>query len=137
MSHDHGDHDHDAAWEAQLAPGFGEMDHDHRQQARAVAALEGAVRRGGDPEVIALRWFGTRHELRAAHGRPFSEHELRLARSIGQVLEARYSAIFDPRLMVEHAELFQGTIDDHYVGAFLDEIGCAGSPTGPLEDLAG
>ena len=74
----------------------------------------------GDPEVIALRWFGTRHELRAAHGRPFSEHELRLARSIGQVLEARYSAIFDPRLMVEHAELFQGTIDDHYVGAFLD-----------------
>ena len=58
MTHDHGDQDHDAAWEAQLALGFGAMDHDHRQQARAVAALEGAVRRGGDPQVIASLLLG-------------------------------------------------------------------------------
>ena len=74
----------------------------------------------GDPSVLALKWFGARHELRAPHGRPFSEHEVRLAKSIGQVLEARYSAIFEPRLMVDHADLFQGTIDDRYIGAFLD-----------------
>lgn len=47
------DHAHpDRAWEAELTLGFEELDHDHRHQARAVAALEGAVRRGGDPRVI-------------------------------------------------------------------------------------
>lgn len=48
------DHDHSGnrVWEAELALGFEALDHDHRHQARAVAALEGAVRRGGDPLVI-------------------------------------------------------------------------------------
>ena len=73
-----------------------------------------------DPSVLALRWFGSRHVLRVAPDRPFSEHEVRLARSIAAVLEARHAAIFDPRLMVDRADLFQGSIDDHYFGAFLD-----------------
>jgi hypothetical protein len=73
-----------------------------------------------DPAALALRWFGTRHALRVPPGQPFSEHEVRMARSIAGVLEARFSAIFDPRLMAERADLFQGTIDDRYIGAFLD-----------------
>ena len=73
-----------------------------------------------DPSALALRWFGTRHVLRVPPDRPFSEHETRLARSIASVLEARFSAIFDPRLMADRADLFQGTIDDRYIGAFLD-----------------
>ncbi len=44
--------DRDRAWETELTLGFEAIDHDHRDQARAVAALEGAVRRGGDPRAI-------------------------------------------------------------------------------------
>ena len=73
-----------------------------------------------DPAALVLRWFGTRHALRVPAARPFSEHEVRMARSIAGVLEARFSAIFDPRLMAERADLFQGTIDDRYIGAFLE-----------------
>ncbi|MBL8140001.1 MAG: hypothetical protein JNM38_02735 [Acidobacteria bacterium] len=74
-----------------------------------------------DPCALALRWFGTRHVLRTPPERPFSQHEARLARAIGGVLEARYSALFDPRQMAEHNDLFQGVIDDRYIGAFLDQ----------------
>jgi hypothetical protein len=78
-----------------------------------------------DPSAIVVRWFGARHVLRVPSDRPFSDHEVRLARSIGAVLEARYSAIFDPALMAERADLFQGTLDDWYVGAFLKGGGYA------------
>ena len=74
-----------------------------------------------DPCALVLRWFGTRHVLRTPPDRPFSSYEVRLARAIGGVLEARYAAVFDPRLMTEHSELFQGVIDDRYIGAFLDQ----------------
>jgi len=74
-----------------------------------------------DPCVLALRWFGTRHLLRTRPESPFSAHEVRLARAIAGVLEARYAALLDPRMMADHSDLFQGVIDDRYVGAFLDQ----------------
>jgi hypothetical protein len=53
--------------------------------------------------------------------RPFTQHEVRLAKAIGRVLAARYRAIFDPKQMLERGELFRGAIEDRYIGAFLDD----------------
>jgi hypothetical protein len=73
-----------------------------------------------DPTALAVRWFGNRYVLRASPQRPFTPHEIRFARAIGSVLEARYRAILNPELMVERPGLFRGAIEDRYVGAFFD-----------------
>jgi hypothetical protein len=75
-----------------------------------------------DPSVLSVRWFGSRHVLHVPTKRPFTDHEVRLARSIGAVLSTRYRAIFDPKQMLERGDLFRGAIEDRYVGAFLDTI---------------
>jgi hypothetical protein len=46
---------------------------------------------------------------------------VRLARAIGNVLAARYRAIFDPKQMLERTDLFRGAIEDRYISAFLDD----------------
>jgi hypothetical protein len=74
-----------------------------------------------DPSVLSVRWFSVRHVLHVPASRPFTPHEVRLARAIGHVLAARYRAIFDPKEMLERGELFRGAIEDRYVGAFLQE----------------
>ena len=73
-----------------------------------------------DPSVMYVRWFGTRYVLRVSARRPFTDHEIRLARSIGSVLGARYHAILNPKAMVERGELFRGAIEDRYAGAFAE-----------------
>ena len=73
-----------------------------------------------DPAALSARWLGTRHVLRVPAERPFSAHETRMAQSIAGVLQARFDAVFDPKLMIERADLFQGTLEDRYIGAFLD-----------------
>ncbi|BCS35319.1 hypothetical protein TBR22_A45460 [Luteitalea sp. TBR-22] len=73
-----------------------------------------------DPCELVLRWFGTRHILHVPRSQPFTAHELRVARAIGEVLAARYSTIFDSAVMAARADLFQGLIEDRYVAAFLD-----------------
>jgi len=73
-----------------------------------------------DPSVLSIRWFGSRHVLHVPGRRPFTPHEVRLARAIGAVLAQRYRAIFDPKQMLERTDLFRGAIEDKYVGAFLD-----------------
>ena len=73
-----------------------------------------------DPCEVVLRWFGTRHILHVPRVQPFTAHELRVARAIGEVLSARYQAIFDPSVLATRADLFQGLIEDRYVAAFLD-----------------
>jgi hypothetical protein len=72
-----------------------------------------------DPSALTIRWFGSRHTLHVPARRPFTPHEVRLARAIGEVLAARYRAIFEPRLMAERGDLFRGWIEDRYVGAFV------------------
>ena len=46
-----------------------------------------------DPSVLSIRWFGSRHVLHVPARRPFTAHEVRLARAIGTVLASRYRAI--------------------------------------------
>ncbi len=79
-----------------------------------------AIEPSDDPCVMYVRWFGTRYRLRVPERRPFTAHEIRLARAIGSVLAARYHAILNPKAMVERGELFRGAIEDRYVGAYAD-----------------
>lgn len=87
-----------------------------------------AIEPTNDPSVLTIRWFGSRHVLHVPGKRPFTAHEVRLARAIGTVLAARYRAIFDPKQMLERGELFRGAIEDRYIAAFLDAA--TGSPAG-------
>jgi hypothetical protein len=93
-----------------------------------------AIEPTSDPSVLSIRWFGTRHILHVAAKRPFTAHEVRLARAIGTVLAARYRAIFDPKQMLERGDLFRGAIEDRYIGAFLDSVGY-GEPSQTRADL--
>jgi hypothetical protein len=79
-----------------------------------------AIEPTNDPSVLSIRWFGSRHVLHVPARRPFTAHEVRLAKAIGTVLALRYRALFDPRQMLERGDLFRGAIEDRYVGAFLD-----------------
>src|SRR5215510_15763825 len=79
-----------------------------------------AIEPTNDPSVLTIRWFGSRHVLHVPARRPFTAHEVRLARAIGAVLSMRYRAVFDPRQMLERQELFSGAMEDRYIGAFLD-----------------
>ncbi len=79
-----------------------------------------AIEATANPSELVLRWFGTRHILHVPRAQPFTSHELRVARAIGEVLSARYRAIFDPAILTARADLFQGMIEDRYVAAFLD-----------------
>ena len=79
-----------------------------------------AIEPTNDPSVLSIRWFGSRHILHVPSRRPFTAHEVNLARAIGSVLANRYRAIFDPKQMLERGDLFRGAIEDRYVAAFLD-----------------
>ena len=63
-----------------------------------------AIEPTDDPSVLTIRWFGTRYMLRVPARRPFTAHEVRLARAIGAVLAARYRAILDPKQMLERGD---------------------------------
>jgi hypothetical protein len=93
-----------------------------------------AIEPTNDPSVLTIRWFGSRHVLHVPAKRPFTAHEVRLARAIGSVLAARYRAIFDPKQMLERGDLFRGAIEDRYVGAFLDAASY-GDPSHSRADL--
>jgi hypothetical protein len=88
-----------------------------------------AIEPSEDPNALAVRWFGNRYVLRVPSRRPFTAHEVRFARAIAAVLESRYKAILNPKLMVDRAGLFRGAIEDRYVGAFFD-----GTPYSPRAD---
>lgn len=94
-----------------------------------------AIEPTNEPSVLCIRWFGSRHVVHVPARRPFTAHEVRLARAIGTVLAARYRAIFDPKQMLERGELFRGAIEDRYVGAFLDSLSY-GDPSQTRADLA-
>ncbi len=87
-----------------------------------------------DPSVLSIRWFGSRHVLHVPARRPFTAHEVRLAKAIGTVLAMRYRAIFDPKQMLDRGDLFRGAIEDRYVAAFLD-VGGVADPSHSRADL--
>lgn len=89
-----------------------------------------------DPAVLSIRWFGMRHVLHVPSRRPFTAHEVRLAQAIGEVLSLRYRAIFDPKQMLERADLFRGAIEDRYVSAFVDLGDHGGVPSGRPDLIA-
>ncbi len=93
-----------------------------------------AIEPTNDPSVLTIRWFGSRYVLHVPSRRPFTPHEVGLARSIGSVLALRYRAIFDPKQMLERTDLFRGAIEDRYVSAFLDALGPV-DPDHPRADL--
>jgi hypothetical protein len=79
-----------------------------------------AIEPSANPAALTIRWFGTRYTLRVPGRWVFTAHEVRLARAIGAVLAARYRAILNPQIIAERSDLFQGLIEDRYVGSFLD-----------------
>jgi hypothetical protein len=79
-----------------------------------------AIEPSANPAALMIRWFGTRYTLRVPRRWAFTSHEVRLARAIGAVLAARYRANLDPQVIAERSDLFQGSIEDRYVGSFLD-----------------
>ncbi len=81
-----------------------------------------AIEPSENDTVIVVTWFAFRHVLRVPADRPFTADEVRFARAIVAVLDARYRAIFDPALMAERLDLFRGAIEDRYIGAFLDDM---------------
>ena len=88
-----------------------------------VAPADGAllaIEPSANPAALAIRWFGTRYTLRVPGRWVFTAHEVRFARAIGDVLAARYRAIMNPGMIAERSDLFQGSIEDRYVGSFLD-----------------
>jgi hypothetical protein len=95
-----------------------------------------AIEPTNDPSVLSIRWFGSRHVLHVPARRPFTQHEVRLAKAIGSVLALRYRAIFDPRQMLERGDLFRGVIEDKYVGAFLEDASYADATRGRSDLVA-
>jgi hypothetical protein len=93
-----------------------------------------AIEPTNDPSVLTVRWFGSRYVLHVPARRPFTPHEVRLAKAIGGVLALRYRAIFDPKQMLERTDLFRGAIEDRYISAFLDAL-VPGDPARPRADL--
>src|SRR6185503_14652723 len=96
----------------------------------AAAPTDGrlAIEPSANPAALIICWFGTRYTLRVPGRWPFTSHEVRLARAIGDVLAARYRAILNPQLIAERSDLFQGLIEDRYVGSFLDHRAYAIEP---------
>ena len=94
-----------------------------------------AIEPSANPAALMICWFGTRYTLRVPGRWPFTSHEVRLARAIGDVLAARYRAILNPQLIAERSDLFQGLIEDRYVGSFLDHRAYAIEPRTARADL--
>src|SRR5580704_17811992 len=67
---------------------------------------------------LKFDWLGTEYSL--TNHREFSDHQLRMLRSIGSVLSARYELLFDQEIAARNMPIFGGLTEDRYVSAFLD-----------------
>ena len=74
-----------------------------------------------DPSTLSISWAGARYTLRMPGRGTFTPHQIRMARAIVVVINARFRAILNPELAAERGELFRGPLEDRYVGAFFDE----------------
>ncbi|MCU1260101.1 MAG: hypothetical protein JWO80_2986, partial [Bryobacterales bacterium] len=71
-----------------------------------------------DERRLALEWMGARHEA-VQPRRAFTGAEVRMVKTIGQVLKGRYEMLSYPTLEAEKFRMFRGLSEDHYVAAFL------------------
>lgn len=107
----------EAGWDAELDAGFEALDADHRLQARAVRALENAVKRGGEREVIEALLLGL---IETTHAHFSSEQDL-MRRWRYPAYEAHAHA--HSRLLQELADLKAShaagglVIDAHVIGS--------------------
>ena len=77
-----------------------------------------------DSSSLSLDWLGSQYILE--NGKPFSDSELKLLKSIGAVLDSRYRMIFDATLVGQQFDLFRGLPEDRYVSAYVDSRPYAG-----------
>ena len=88
------------------------------------------IRENSDGSSLTLNWLGAQYVL--DNGKPFSDSELKLLKSIGTVLDSRYRMILDPALVDQRFELFRGLPEDRYVSAYVDSRPYGGEVwTGP------
>jgi hypothetical protein len=66
-----------------------------------------------------LSWLGSTYELHRDR-LPLSDNEMKLLRTIGDVLSARYRVLLNPVAAAERLDLFRGMPEDRYVSAFLE-----------------
>ena len=71
------------------------------------------------PGTMSVEWLGQRHELRSRSG-DFTDSQARMARRVGNVLQARHQILVDGQRAVENFDLFRGVPEDRYVSAYLD-----------------
>jgi hypothetical protein len=76
------------------------------------------VSQNPDSSTLCLNWLGSQYVLK--NGKPFSDSELKLLRSIGAVLDSRYRMLFDATLVEQQFDLFRGLPEDRYVSAYVD-----------------
>jgi CRP-like cAMP-binding protein len=69
--------------------------------------------------VLELEWLHARYAL-SKSDKPFTPHENRLLKGIGDVLSTRYHLLVNADLAAQSFHLFRGLPEDRYVSAFLD-----------------
>jgi hypothetical protein len=79
---------------------------------------------------VEIELFGTRYELSARDGTPFTPQDRRMVRAIGAVLNMRYYHLFQVSSSAR-LELYRGGSEDHYVAAFVEPGAYAPSATRP------
>ncbi len=72
------------------------------------------------PTALQLHWLDTSYLL-SHPTRGFTEQQIRLIRSIGAVLTARYRFLFDANIDSPALDLYRGLPEDRYISAFLDQ----------------
>jgi hypothetical protein len=77
-----------------------------------------------DSSTLSLNWLGSQYVLK--NGKPFSDSELKLLKSIGAVLDSRYRMLFDATLVEQQFDLFRGLPEDRFVSAYVDSRPYAG-----------
>jgi hypothetical protein len=73
-----------------------------------------------DEGVDEVEIFGAPYVLGPRGGGRFSEHDLRMIRAIGSVINLRYHHLFQSATHSPRLELYRGGSDDHYVAAFIE-----------------
>jgi hypothetical protein len=84
---------------------------------------------------LDLEWLGGTYVLEQP-GRSLTDNEIKLLRSIGLVLSARYRVLLDSARAAERLDLFRGLPEDRFVSAYLDPSPYSRGDAPPLDRVA-